>query len=570
MELTNAARLNPQAYADRYLGGDLNLGLADYNGQHGTSHALDAQAVLQPLAPNAQLHDAARVHSLWMLENDVFQHGGDPAYQGHPTYPGPSTYAGLSNAGERMAAAGYDFNGTWTWAENLAWLGNTGPIDPDAAITVHFESLFQSAGHRVNTLQPDLREIGVAQEMGQFTQGATTFNASMFTATFGATGTDSFITGVVYDDVDGDGFYSIGEGRGGVSLAARDRDTTTAAAGGYALAVLPASAVDVTLTGATGAITVTVDLSGGNAKLDLVDGSVVQASTDLKLGAGATDARLLGAADLSLTGNAGNNRLQGGQGNDTIDGGAGHDTVILTGSMSDYTMTQGQGQVTVSHHDTSAAGDGTDVLRNIEALVFSDTTVFLTPPPVAEQSVDAPLDAAPPPEVHLVGRVSLGHSETPVAGLSLQVLHSDGAVQDLTTAGDGSVSLPPVVQAAQLVAVPQDTAESGQITALDALNILRMSVGLDPTFGEADAFDFVAADVDGNGAVTAHDALDVLRHTVGLDAGDVGHIALIDEVAANPTRTQVAAERGVDLGTAPDPDDLDITAVRLGDLGIYE
>ena len=61
-----------------------------------------------------------------------------------------------------------------------------------------------------------------------------------------------------------------------------------------------------------------------------------------------------------------------------------------------------------------------------------------------------------------------------------------------------------------------DIAEIGVGDALDAL---RLAVGLEPSWGPADGADFVAADFDGNGAVNVSDALDILRTAVGLDTG---------------------------------------------------
>ena len=100
LELINRARLDPQAEANRY-GVGLNSGL-----QSGT---IDTQAK-QVLAPNAQLEAAALGHSNWMLDADTFSHTG----------------SGGSSPGARMTAAGYDFTGSWTWRENLAWTGSTG------------------------------------------------------------------------------------------------------------------------------------------------------------------------------------------------------------------------------------------------------------------------------------------------------------------------------------------------------------------------------------------------------------------------------------------------------------
>jgi hypothetical protein len=56
------------------------------------------------------------------------------------------------------------------------------------------------------------------------------------------------------------------------------------------------------------------------------------------------------------------------------------------------------------------------------------------------------------------------------------------------------------------------------ITADDALDVLRLAVGLTPGFGAPSAANFIAADIDGDGQVTASDALDVLRAAVGLSS----------------------------------------------------
>src|SRR5689334_571079 len=99
VEMINRARLDPAAEAAR-LGIDLNQGLAA-----GTLTA----AVKQPLAVNLKLVQAAHNHDVWMLDNNVFSHTG----------------VNDSSPGDRMAAAGYSFTGSWTWGENIAWRGTT-------------------------------------------------------------------------------------------------------------------------------------------------------------------------------------------------------------------------------------------------------------------------------------------------------------------------------------------------------------------------------------------------------------------------------------------------------------
>ncbi|MGY6534680.1 MAG: VWD domain-containing protein, partial [Pararhodobacter sp.] len=66
------------------------------------------------------------------------------------------------------------------------------------------------------------------------------------------------------------------------------------------------------------------------------------------------------------------------------------------------------------------------------------------------------------------------------------------------------------------------------ITASDALDVLRLSVGLSPSFGPAAAQNYVAADINGDGRVGADDALEVLRHAVGLESDHVPRWVFVD------------------------------------------
>lgn len=324
LELINRARLDPAAEAQRY-GLGLNAGLA--------AGTIDTSAK-QVLAPNEQLEAAATRHSAWMLQADVFTHTG----------------AGGSDAGARMQAAGYQFTGSWTWRENLAWVGSTGNVDMQAAITQHYDGLYRSEGHRVNTFAENVREIGIGQVAGAFSYQGTTYNSSMLTENFASSGSDVFVTGVAYRDADRDQFYSIGEGQGSIWIRGGGDSDNAAAAGGYAIGVTAQTALRVAVgQGNTVLARVDIDTSDGNAKLDVVTSANGTRSLDLSastvLVTGIANARLLGVAELDLkghmganllTGNdggnhiegrGGNDRIWGMQGNDTLDGGGGNDTI---------------------------------------------------------------------------------------------------------------------------------------------------------------------------------------------------------------------------------------------------
>ncbi len=311
IELLNRARLDPLAEASRY-GIDLNANLAA-----GTITATQKQV----LAPNTLLESAAQAHSEWLLATNSFSHTGENG----------------TTVKQRILDSGYTLSGTWSVGENLAFSASTAPIDLNQAIAQHHKGLFLSEGHRLNIMKESFREVGVAQVAGPFTWNGTNYNyASMLTENFASSGVPVFITGVFYSDRDSDAFYSIGEGVSG-QVAHDGRAVAAAAAGGYALAVDRASAVMVTVESEGSSGVISVDTSGGNAKLDVVDGVRILTSVNTRLVSGFHDARLLGVADLSLTGttsddrltgNSGNNRLVGGGGDDLLYGGAGSDTLF--------------------------------------------------------------------------------------------------------------------------------------------------------------------------------------------------------------------------------------------------
>jgi Ca2+-binding RTX toxin-like protein len=344
LEMVNRARLDPAAEAAR-LGIALNAGLAA--GQI-------TAAAKQPLAANELLKDSALAHSDWMIANDVFSHTG----------------VGGSNPGDRMAAAGYIFSGSWTWGENIAWSGTTGTPDGDAYTLTLADNLFRSAGHRLNILNGDFREIGTGIATGQLRSGAVTYNAVMGTQNFAASGSSFFVTGVAINDADHDNFYDIGEARrevtvnvaiGGV-LAGSD---LTASSGGYAVAVSGGTA-DVTFSGGSlpSDVIVTVAMGSGNAKVDLIDDHKVASSATTILGLSAFDLILLGVASIDGTGNADANALFGNRGANTLSGLEGSD--VLTGGGGRDVLLGGAGQDVFDFNVRGDSGN-TAALRDVIA-----------------------------------------------------------------------------------------------------------------------------------------------------------------------------------------------------------
>ena len=209
LELVNRARANPAAEAAR-LGIDLNQGLAP-----GTI----TTAPKPPLALQPQLITTARAHSQWMLDTDTFSHTG---------------VAG-SSPGDRMESAGYPFSGSWTWGENIAWQGTTGTIQVTESTASMHDGWFLSAGHRANLMNASFDEVGMGLLTGRFES----WNALMGTQDFARSdGTPGpLLTGVVYEDLNGNDFYDVGEGVANVTvrLTGGAYYAVTSTSGGFAL-----------------------------------------------------------------------------------------------------------------------------------------------------------------------------------------------------------------------------------------------------------------------------------------------------------------------------------------------
>src|SRR5215213_10020726 len=181
-----------------------------------------AKTGAQPLAFNGNLNDSADSHSSWMISADVFDHTGLSGSTPH----------------ERMVKAGYSFAGSWASAENIAWASLRSPAGLQDEVELLHTNLMNSPGHKANILNGTYREIGIGFQTG----GYLTWDAAFVTQNFARSGSKVFLTGVTMDDKDGDRFYDIGEGLGGLTVTAVSTSgakytVTTGSAGGYNMAL---------------------------------------------------------------------------------------------------------------------------------------------------------------------------------------------------------------------------------------------------------------------------------------------------------------------------------------------
>jgi len=317
---------------------------------------------VQPLAFDDDLNESSESHSNWMLATDIFSHTGING----------------SDAGERMASAGYNFSGNWTWGENIAWRSTQGTVNIQDEVQQLHTSLMNSPGHRANLLRDDFREIGVGVETGRFEN----FDAAIVTQNFARTASEFFLTGVAFNDLDGDLQYDIGEGFDNVTVIARNNDTnatatTTANAGGGYNLELTNGNYTVSFSGNGFATTeLQTSINNQNMKLDLINpnaGDTTTPDPQSNTISGTADPDTLNGTSGNdhIMGNDGDDLLHSSAGNDVIDGGNGIDIMHYTGLYSNYSIHKENNNFIVTE------GNDSDIVSNIERINFADTQLAI-------------------------------------------------------------------------------------------------------------------------------------------------------------------------------------------------
>ena len=175
--------------------------------------------VAQPLPFNASLIVAARAHASDMIARNYFAHVTPEGL-----YPWDRTGAagyGSTFVGENMHSVGA------TTSDNVLYEHYSLMVDYD-----NLSNATSPLGHRHNIMNPLFGEMGVGI-VGTQANGRTVQD-------FGDDGR-SFVLGVVYNDLNHNGFYDPGEGLSGVTitLSIGQHHAITSSSGGYAIPLDP-------------------------------------------------------------------------------------------------------------------------------------------------------------------------------------------------------------------------------------------------------------------------------------------------------------------------------------------
>ncbi len=215
-----------------------------------------------PVAVNSILESVAHSRALEMAEHNYFGHQSEVTGK-YPNqvvreagYELPHFFSDFGNSVESLAA------GFESAEETLEALIVDEGIDPPA--------------HRMHLL--GLEPFGAGREIGVgwATSETSTFGTYWAIELTYSDPSDQFLTGVVYDDLDGDRRFSLGEAVPGVTIRAGNSVTTTNDGGGWSLPVTDGT-VEVTASGGAfqGVTTTSVLVNGQNIALDFIVGSAL-------------------------------------------------------------------------------------------------------------------------------------------------------------------------------------------------------------------------------------------------------------------------------------------------------
>jgi hypothetical protein len=140
----------------------------------------------------------------------------------------------------------------------------------------------------------------------------------------------------------------------------------------------------------------------------------------------------------------------------------------------------------------------------------------------------------------------------------LAVQSASGVSQAMARGSDATVTADKTI----------DTSSEDAIGAYDALQALRLAVGLDKSDGTSEWYDYIAADINKDGRVGADDALNILKFAVGLTDGPSIDWVFVDADAdwSAIDRSTTTYNEVIQLSDIMVDSSVDMTGILVGDV----
>jgi uncharacterized protein YkwD len=228
----------------------------------------------QPLSFNAALLQASELHSQDLLAHNDQSH----VSSNNP----PAPFGPGFTPSQRVQAFGYSggvAENVYSYSQSVAeghaafdvdWGHGSNPGDPNYNPSFAGQGMQNPAGHRGNIHNGEFNEIGLGLVEGVGVE-PDPVGPFLVTQNFGASGTP-LVTGVVYQDLNANNFYDVGEGRGGVRVDVEGSAfyAISTASGGYTVPATGNGEFDVSFSGGgfAGFATTATVTAGLNVKVD--------------------------------------------------------------------------------------------------------------------------------------------------------------------------------------------------------------------------------------------------------------------------------------------------------------
>ena len=251
-----------------------------------------------------------------------------------------------------------------------------------------------------------------------------------------------------------------------------------------------------------------------------------------------------GAGNDTITGNSADNTLYGGAGDDVISAGDGNDIIycgtgndLLYGNKGDDILNGGAGD------DSLEGGEGNDVLNGGFG---SDEFVFKY-----NFGNDIIKDYRSNEDI-------------------ITIVDNAGGLRKLVVdfAGEGEVHLSSSTNKLKIVSQYTNSAETKFITSQDALDTLKLSVGMTTAAGTKNAFDFISADFNQDGKVSSQDALSILKYSVGLPTSEEAKWVFVDTAGdySKVSKSNTSYTEGVSIAYLSADTSVSLTGILIGDV----
>ena len=232
--------------------------------------------------------------------------------------------------------------------------------------------------------------------------------------------------------------------------------------------------------------------------------------------------------------------------------------------------------------DSGTLTAGAFTLNNVEdldaPLLTFEATMLDTKAPISIQITDIVVDGddfASTTEVFDFSALAITTTITDRFGnamTSAEAQAYEDSVNEITaTSTTGNVTVFETASGSDLLidaAMAIDTASDKAIGAFDALQALRLAVGLDKSDGTSEWHDYIAADINKDGRVGADDALNILKFAVGLTDGPSADWVFVDGDADYSAidRKNTDYDEGILISDVMTDLSINMTGILVGDV----